>query len=123
MKKKPHILVIDDDQFYLDHAKFELKDHATYQLFLGPNDFEERVKQEDIDNADLVIVDYDFGIGTAVKSQISRFIRDDLGYTKDLVLCTLHETFGEHEKKVKNDYDYILQKKDLSWVKISSIID
>ncbi|MFK7827065.1 MAG: hypothetical protein AB8G05_23180 [Oligoflexales bacterium] len=122
MKKQPHILVIDDDQFYLDHAKFELKGHATYQLFQGPNDFEERVKKEDIDKADLVIVDYDFGTGTAIKSQISRFIRDDLGYAKELVLCSLHETFGDHEDRVKLDYDHVLQKKDLNWGKISSIL-
>lgn len=115
MKKKPHILVIDDDQFYLDHAKHELKDHATYQLFLGPNDFEERVRQEDIDNADLVIVDYDFGTGTAIKSGIARYMRHNLGYKKSIALCSLHENFGEEDSHIKSEYNYVLHKRDLNW--------
>ena len=118
MEKKPLILAIDDDQFYLNEIKMEVEGHADYILFQGPNNFEDNVSSTDVQNADLIIVDYDFGAGTAVKSGVAEYIRRDLGYNGKLMLCSLHEDFRENEAKIRKDYDVVIHKRDLNWSKI-----
>jgi hypothetical protein len=120
---KPLILAIDDDQFYLDEIRMEIEDHADYKLFLGPNDFEQRITPEDIKAASLVLVDYDYGSGTAVKSQLAEYIRQELNFKGKLVLCSLHEFFMKDEKRVRQDYDTVLHKRDLSWEKLKGILE
>lgn len=122
MARKPLILAIDDDQFYLDEIKMELEDHAACKVFRGPNEFEEDVTKDDIKNADLVIVDYDYGYGTAVRSQVAEYIRDYLNFRGKIVLCSLHECFNEDEEKIRQNYDVVIHKRDLSWEKMSQFL-
>ena len=119
MEKRPLILAIDDDPFYLNEIKMEIEEHADYIFFKGPNDFEQNAKEHDVKNADLILVDYDYGRGTAVKSGIADYIRKELGYRGKLVLCSLHEDFKENSAKVQKDYDLVMHKRDMSWRTIS----
>lgn len=120
--KKSLILAIDDDLFYLNEIRLELEGKADYKLFQGPNEFEEYVDAKDVERADAIIVDYDYGNGTAVKSDIAGFIRKDLGYKGKLVLCSLHEDFREDNERIRREYDVVLHKRDLSWERICEIV-
>lgn len=123
MNKKPLILAIDDDPFYLNEIRLELEGHADCKLFQGPNEFEELVTKEDILRASLIVVDYDYGAGTAIKSGIAGFVRNNLGYKGKLVLCSLHEDFREDEKQVRKDYDVVMHKRDLSWERLEQCLN
>ncbi len=122
MAKKPLIFAVDDDQFYLDEIRMEIEKQANYKLFLGPNDFEQHVNPSDIQEVDLILVDYDYGTGTAIKSQMAEYIRNDLKFKGKLVLCSLHEYFLKDEEKIRKDYDAVLHKRDLSWERLEGIL-
>ena len=121
--KKPYIMMIDDDEFFLNDAEIELRGKATFKGFKGPNDFEREVKQEDITAADLIVVDYEFRGGSATKSKIAEYIREDLGYRGKMVLCSLHadnDFFGERDNLARS-YDAIIHKRDLTWGKLNEL--
>lgn len=122
MGKKPQIFAIDDDQFYLDEIQMEIEPYADCRLFLGPNDFEQQVSPEDLKKVDLILVDYDYGTGTAVKSQIADYIRNDLLFEGKLVLCSLHEHFMKDEERIRKDYDAVLHKRDLCWERLERLL-
>ena len=117
MDNKPYVLMIDDDKFFLNDTEIELQEKAFFKGFRGPNDFELEVQDKDISAADLIIVDYEFKGGTATKSKLAPYIRDELGYKGKMILCSLHadgEIFGEVES-IRRDYDAIIHKRDLCW--------
>lgn len=122
MENKPLVLAIDDDTFYLEETRFEVAPHAEVKLFQGPNDFEENVSEADIDRASIIIVDYDYGSGTAVKSDVAGYLRHNLGYRGKLVLCSLLEHFGEYDMKVRKEYDFVLHKRDLCWKRLFELL-
>lgn len=115
MKTKPHILFIDDDQFYLDHFEKVIRDHATIDLFHGPTDFEKNISTQVIEKTDLVVVDYEFNGWTAVSNDIAGFLKNDLRYDGKIALFTLLREFGKDRSRIRKDYDYILHKKELNW--------
>lgn len=121
MHKKPLILVIDDDPFYLEHATLALQNDAICKTFLGPNEFEAKVSPQDIKDAALIVVDYDFGISTAVKSDISKYIRQVLGYQKKIALWSLHKQVLEDDTSITDHFDLVLGKNDLTWKNVQPL--
>ena len=91
--------------------------------FLGPNEFEQRITPEDIKRASLILVDYDYGSGTAIKSQLAEYIRNELNFSGKLVLCSLHEFFMKDEQKIRQDYDAVSHKRDLNWEKLAKLLE
>ena len=124
MPAKPRILAIDDDRFYLNEMALELEGKANFKGFLGPNEFEDSVTDEDIESADVILVDYDFGRGNAVQSSLAGHIRKDLGFRGTLILWTLHESFsGDDRKLIDRDYEAVMNKKDFDWMKLSKYLN
>lgn len=119
MQDKPYILAIDDDRFYLNEVELELQGKARYRGFLGPNAFEDDVTEEDINSADAILVDYDFGRGNAVQSTLASEIRNVFGYKGKLILWTVAPAFPDGDKeKIDRDYDLVIRKGDFCWDKL-----
>ena len=121
----PYILMIDDDEFFLNDAELELKGKARFKGFQGPNDFELEVTADDIKDADLILVDYEFRGGSATKCKLAQYIREELGYQGWLVLCSLHadHNFGGLRDQLAREYDEIIHKRDLKWSNLRSILE
>lgn len=119
-RSQPSVLAIDDDRFYLNEMALELEGKARYKGFLGPNDFEDEVNEEDIASADAILVDYDFGRGNAVQSSLAKHIRENLGFKGRVILWSLHDHFSKGDQaEIAKDYDAVMSKKGFNWEKLS----
>ena|SRR3990167_9497272 len=123
METKPFILAIEDDEFYIKELHMELDGRADFKSFTSPSNFELQVTPEDIDKANLILVDYDYKTGTAVKSKLAEYIRQELDYKGKLVLCSLLSNFKQDNRKIRKDYDVVIHKKELSWEKLDQILN
>lgn len=123
MSAKPYIIAIDDDQFYLNEAELELAGKAQFRGFLGPNDFEELIDEQELAKADAILVDYEFAGGSAIQSGIADLIRNHLGYKGKVILWTLHPRFSEQDQKqIDVEYDAVIRKSEFSWQRLTSLL-
>lgn len=122
---KPLLLAIDDQRFYLDEIAYEIEGkNIEYKAFEGPSSFEEEAKEEDVNRASLIFVDYDFQSCTAVDRDIVGYIKETFPRFKGkIVLLSLLDDFLEDNKTIQNKFDGILNKKDLSWDRIKAYLD
>lgn len=122
MTKKPYIIAIEDDEWYSDFMKEEFAEHANFRAFDSANEFEYEADEnvEAIKRADLILVDWDLHDGKPGGCDLGRFIRQDLKYKGNLVLCTLHADTVRGDKKVTDHFDSVMHKRDLKW---QSVVD
>lgn len=118
--EKPLVLAIDDEQFYLDEIRYELSGKGVdLKLFRGPTDFGDNASKEDIEQAKLVIVDYDLGSDTCVEKRIAHYIRSSFKFSGKIILLSLLDDFGPKDNAIiKKDYDAVLNKETFSWSQI-----
>lgn len=121
-KKRPKVVVIDNDSFYLTEFKAELSGKADVLTYEGPNEFEACALKSDIENANLIVIDFKYKFGNAIKSNITNYIRDYMGYKGKLILYSHMDDFGEYNSKVKEKFDAVMHKKDLSWVEVNKYL-
>lgn len=111
----PFILAIDDDPEYLKDFSMALEGKANFKAFTGPCDFEYNVKKDDIEQANLIIVDYHFKIGTSIDCNIAAYIRKKLGFKGKILLCSSHSDFKRDNENVKREFDGVIHKGTFDW--------
>lgn len=115
---KPYILAIDNDQYFLNEIGYEIKDKAKYKSFLGPKEFADDVFPEDIQEANLILVDYNYPTGNAIKSKIVEYIKDILGFKGKVILFSHFNYFEENNQKVQDLFDGFILKGEFEWNKL-----
>lgn len=122
--ESPIIMAIDDQKFYLDEIGYELRGKdIEYLPFLGPSIFEEDVREIDFDRTKLILVDYDFCSCTVMDRDLVGYIRDRYSNFKGkIVLLSLLADEAKNDEAVCNDFDAIVNKRDLSWELINSYL-
>lgn len=109
---RPLILVVDDEQFYLDEFALELEKSCRLELFKGPDDFLECPK-EVFSAANYIFIDYEFRIDDAITLELAQFARKQ-GFRGKLILWSLYEEFEpEVQSSIDKNYDYFLCKAGL----------
>lgn len=111
----PFILAIDDDPEYLKDFSMALEGKANFKAFTGPCDFELNVNKDDIEQANLIIVDYHFNIGTSIDCDIAAYIRKQLGFKGKIILCSSCLDFKRDSENVKVAFDGIIPKETFNW--------
>ncbi len=123
MTSKALILAIDDEQYYLNELKYEFAGkNVELKTFLGPSSFEETATTEDIERAELILIDYDFRSCTSVDRDLPRYIKTCFKFSGKLALISLLEDFGEETEIIRSNYDAIFQKETFSWADIEKLL-
>src|SRR3989338_5461357 len=90
LKKK--IIIIDDEPDYRDGLFEFLSGDAEVIAFKEPDSFAEMFRApNDLERVSLIILDYRFDQYSASDKDIVAYIREDLGYTGNMVLWSLEE--------------------------------
>ena len=125
MNVKPVLIAIDDQKFYLDEIEFQVHGkNLDYRPFVGSSEFEEEVSDEDVKRAKLILVDYDFGRYTAVERNIAGYIRTKFPeFGGKIVLLSLLEDVVRDTPAVRNSFDAVINKKNLTWDSIAAYLN
>ena len=123
LTKKSLILAIDDEQFYLNELKYEFagKD-VELKTFLGHNAFEAYATSTDIENAKIILVDYDLRSCTSVEKDITRYVKTCFKFSGKIALISLLEDFGEDSDVIRKNYDAVFQKEKFSWNDVETLL-
>ena len=118
LKKK--IIIIDDEPDYRDGLFEFLSGDAEVIAFKEPDSFAEMFRApNDLERVSLIILDYRFDQYSASDKDIVAYIREDLGYTGNMVLWSL-------EEKVPHEFscrlNAVLPKKLMTLREINNLI-
>ncbi len=123
MIQKPSIIMIDDDIFFLEAWREALGNNVDFKAFTSPFDFEEACDENDmILAAKCIIVDFDFGSENAGEIDIISFLKNK-SYTGKVLMCSILEDFGEYQKQIISNFDYVVKKSPLTWKELKKLID
>lgn len=120
---KALILAVDDEPFFLNDLKYEfMGKNVELKTYLGHNEFEEQVSNNDIERASVILIDYDLRSCTSVDRDFPRYIRKHPNFKGKLALVSLHEDFGDHSKVIRDSYDAVFKKEDFGWEDVSTLL-
>ncbi|BBH52274.1 hybrid sensor histidine kinase/response regulator [Fluviispira sanaruensis] len=113
-KAKPIVIVIDDDEFYLDCWKYALHDSECYTFIDPGTAFEFLINN--LEKVELIIADY-FFCGDKKNIVEHKFVEAcrDIGFHKSIILCSSLNMFVENEVAI---FDGVLDKIPISYSEI-----
>jgi len=111
MKKK--IVLIEDDNFYINEFVAEVGEKFSVTAFKSPNDFVD--KNPNVSDISAVFLDFDFGYFSEKDNQIAEFLRTHKNFKGKIIIWTLLEEFDEETRQYLDSFcDEIWTKRDLS---------
>jgi hypothetical protein len=121
IKTHPLVIMIDDSTSTLEEWQNTLGQEVTFKGFITPFDFEEALDNDNtLIKADYILVDFNFGNENAGELDIVSFLRSK-SYLGKVILCSIYEKFGEHDAKIRRDFDAVIRKKPLTFSQLIKI--
>lgn len=117
----PHILIIEHDPYYIQEVDEAIKEKATKRSFETPNIFQDRVTLEDIEKANLILIDYKYPQTNAIECGIVHYIKNTLKYKGKVVLFSQHRSFPKAcTTLIEKSFDGFISKSRIDWEAISA---
>ncbi|MBC61420.1 MAG: hypothetical protein CMP11_03105 [Zetaproteobacteria bacterium] len=118
MKK---IVLIEDDSFYVQEFRDEIKGRFELIHFSSPSDFVD--KDLDLNDVEAVFLDFDFGHVSEKENMLAEYLRKEKAFKGKVVLWSLLEEFDRETKLYLDAFcDDIWVKRDLSLEKIKKLL-
>lgn len=122
---KKIIVMIDNDPYFLAKWQETLGEEIHFIPFNTISDCEQALIDEPqkILKASCIIVDFEFGNTTAGKKDFASYLRNECGYKGAILMCSLHESFGEYDDLIQKSFTKIIDKTPLTWSELSKILE
>ncbi len=116
--------MIDDDLYFLSKWQETLGSEVDLVSYTSISDFEDDLIGLDkrILSSECIIVDFEFGYTNVGKKDFANYVRDEHGYKNPIILCSLHDSFGEYDELIRDSFDLVFDKSPLTWPELSKII-
>ena len=116
-----NIVLIEDDSFYVQEFKDEIKGKFNLTAFSSPSDFVD--KDIDLSDVQAIFLDFDFGHVSEEENMLAEYLREDKGFKGKIVLWSLLEEFDRETKQYLDSFcNEIWVKRDLSLEKIEALL-
>ncbi len=121
---KKTIIMIDDDDYFLSKWQQTLGTEIELITYISLSDFEDDLIDGNpkATSSECIIVDFEFGNTNAGKRDFANYIRDEHNYQKPILLCSLHDSFGEYDQLIRESFDSVIDKTPLTWAELSKIL-
>jgi hypothetical protein len=124
-EEKIFVVMVDDDDYFLSKWNEILGKEIIFISFKDLTDCEGAFisQREDVLSSKCIIVDFEFGKTNAGKRDFATYLREIHGYKNPILMCSLHDKFGDYDELVRTTYDHILDKMPLTWLELSKVIE